>query len=227
MEYKHRNTIGFIALALAICLLPEAATAFGGLDTTVNQAGLDKFGSDIPTIIGNIIGTALSMIAVIFFIITVYGGFVWMTARGKAEQSKKALDTIVAAVIGMLIVLGANALTIFVFNSLGDNRGDFGGPNTPPPSSDTRIDQNQNRDQNPGQQQIDYYLACTCRDVLDDPEDEICEVLGPIAFNPAPTEQVAENRCSFFCDNQLNAEEFEVSAYVATSAEDAGGQCLR
>lgn len=91
-----------------------------GLDTTAKQSGLLKQDTprDVPTIAGNIIGTALSMISVIFFILMVYGGFLWMTAHGDEGQVTKAQDTIVAAVIGIIVILASYAITNYVTTSV-------------------------------------------------------------------------------------------------------------
>lgn len=91
-----------------------------GLDATARQSGLLKTGApqDVPTIAGNIIGTALSMISVIFFILMVYGGFLWMTAHGDEGQVKKAQDTIIAAVIGIIVILASYAITKYVTTSV-------------------------------------------------------------------------------------------------------------
>jgi len=123
MNYKFRKNhlflLGGIA-ALGVMLFAVPVFASYGLESTASAANLKNAagGGDIPTIIGNIIGTALSLISVIFFILMLYGGFLWMTARGDSGQTTKALDTIIAAVIGIVIILGAYALTQFVFNSL-------------------------------------------------------------------------------------------------------------
>ncbi|MBI2990017.1 MAG: hypothetical protein HYY51_02385 [Candidatus Magasanikbacteria bacterium] len=89
-----------------------------GLEETAGAAGLKQYGTDLPTIVGNIVGTGLSMISVLFFGLMIYGGIRWMIARGKEEEAKKALDTIVAAVIGIIIVLASYAITNFVLKSV-------------------------------------------------------------------------------------------------------------
>ena len=91
-----------------------------GLFATADKAGLTNTGSaDLPTLAGNVLGTALSFIGVLFFALMVFGGFMWMTARGNEEQTKKALSTITAAVIGLIIVLSSYTITNFVFKSVG------------------------------------------------------------------------------------------------------------
>ena len=48
----------------------------------------------------------------------VYAGILWMTARGKEDQAKKAQSTIIAASVGLIIVLSSYSLTNFLFASL-------------------------------------------------------------------------------------------------------------
>ncbi len=110
----------FVVLSLmGVFLVPALAHADDyGLSATANASGIaQRYPSDIPTLIGNVIGTALSMIAVIFFILMVYGGFLWMTAHGDSGQVDKAKDTIVAAIIGIIVVLASYAITNFVFSA--------------------------------------------------------------------------------------------------------------
>lgn len=97
-----------------------------GLEATAQRAGLTKYGNDVPTLAGSVIGTALSLISVVFFILMVYGGFLWMTAHGKEDQVKKAQETIIAAVIGIIVVLASYAITNFVFSSV--SSGSAGAP---------------------------------------------------------------------------------------------------
>lgn len=109
-----------LAFCLGFIIFPTVALAQYGLNETAGAAGLannPSYPSDVPTLIGNVIGTALSMIAVIFFILMVYGGFLWMTAHGDSGQVDKARDTIIAAVIGIIVVLASYAITNFVFKA--------------------------------------------------------------------------------------------------------------
>ena len=102
-----------------------------GLSAT---AGAAKIPTDknVQTIIGNVIGTALSMISVLFFALMLYAGIKWMLARGDSDEARKALDTIIAAIIGMLVVLGSYAITNFVFGTLGQtNPAGSGKPSVP------------------------------------------------------------------------------------------------
>ncbi len=69
-------------------------------------------------IISTIIQTALTFLGVVFLILAIYGGYLWMTARGNEEQLTKAKNTLTAAIIGLIIVIGAYAISYFVIERL-------------------------------------------------------------------------------------------------------------
>lgn len=80
------------------------------------QAGFDA-GTNETTLsqnIGAVINIALSFVGTIFLILTVYAGFLWMTARGDQGKIEKAQDIIKAAIIGLIITVGAYSITNFV-----------------------------------------------------------------------------------------------------------------
>lgn len=108
------SLILFISILMAMPVLAEDY----GLTDTATQAGLNTGGGSITTLAGRVVGTALSMIGVLFFILMIYGGFLWMTAHGNETQTTKAKDTIIAASIGMIIVLASYAITTFVFQAV-------------------------------------------------------------------------------------------------------------
>lgn len=85
-----------------------------GINKTASTAGLATGSVDIAERVGQIIGIALSLVGVVFLVLMVYGGYVWMTARGDDTKIKTAKETITSAVIGLIIVLAAYAITNFV-----------------------------------------------------------------------------------------------------------------
>jgi hypothetical protein len=118
----------FVLPAIVHCADP-ASTKYG-LDVTAGASGLlEKSPKDVPTIVGNVLGTVLSMISVVFFALMIYGGFTWMVSRGSSEEATKALNTVFAAIIGIIIVMAAYAITTFVFKSVG-NESSATTPNT-------------------------------------------------------------------------------------------------
>ena len=110
--------------------------SFGFLLPSVSAANLsDAFeepledvGSDIGyredvdpgSLVGRVIRIALSFLGVVFFILMLYGGFLWMTAAGSDEQVGKAKKLIIAAVTGLIIVLASYAISYFILSELGE-----------------------------------------------------------------------------------------------------------
>jgi len=151
MKYKSRIFISALALTIAAAFMfTQAVHADYGLGKTASTAGLSN-NADVPGIIGNVVGAGLSLVTVLFFILMIYGGIRWMLARGKEDEAKKALDTIIAAIIGIIIVLSAYAITNFVFSSVGTQPAPSTNPTTPTtPTNPTTPNNPTGGDANPG-----------------------------------------------------------------------------
>lgn len=113
---------GLSPLSLLGILIPLKTLADEyGLDDTADQAfeGEVPFqGQEIPGIIGSIVGVVLSFIGLLFFILMIYGGLTWMTAAGNQQQIDKAKSLIVSAIVGLIIVMAAYAITSFIGTAL-------------------------------------------------------------------------------------------------------------
>ena len=72
----------------------------------------------VSVLLGKYTGAILAFIGTIFFLLMIYGGILWMTSNGDDKSVTKAKNLIIAAVVGMLIVLSAYAITAFVGNTL-------------------------------------------------------------------------------------------------------------
>jgi amino acid transporter len=88
----------------------------------------------IGYIIATVIRAALSLLGIIFLVIMVFAGYRWMTAAGNEESVKKAQEAIKRAIIGLVIVILAYAITAFVFTQL-----PFTGFGAPPPAANNAI----------------------------------------------------------------------------------------
>ena len=102
-----------------------------GLDKTISAGNklekafsVNAIGANAETFLstrlGSIIGTLLSFLGVIFMVLVIYAGVLWMTARGAEAQVDKAKDILVNAIIGLILVLAAYAITAFVGGQLTD-----------------------------------------------------------------------------------------------------------
>jgi hypothetical protein len=68
--------------------------------------------------VAKIIKIILGFLGVIFIVLIIYAGFLWMTSGGNEEKVKTAKKIITAAIIGTAIILCAYAITVFVIDNL-------------------------------------------------------------------------------------------------------------
>ncbi|MBR3322788.1 hypothetical protein IKG13_01885 [Candidatus Saccharibacteria bacterium] len=90
-----------------------------------NQAkdGLDKVNGggssdDLEGNIGLIINAIIGFVAIIAVIVIIIGGINYTMSQGDPQKTKKAKDTILYGVIGLIISLLAFAIVNFVLNAL-------------------------------------------------------------------------------------------------------------
>lgn len=96
-------------------------TVKSGLQKTYAETGetlLSANGNSLPQLVGRGIGAILGVLSVLFFVLVLLGALIWMTARGNQERVTKGRDTIFAATIGLVIILGSYGVTRFVLRSV-------------------------------------------------------------------------------------------------------------
>ncbi len=114
-----KKIISFLfLLALGLSMAGPALADDYGLNETAKGAGIYKENPSVAGTVGTITGYALSLIGILFFGLMLYGGFLWMIAKGDESQVKKALEIIIDAVIGLLIVGAAYIITSLVFSAM-------------------------------------------------------------------------------------------------------------
>ncbi|PLX20308.1 hypothetical protein C0584_06205 [Candidatus Parcubacteria bacterium] len=103
----------FLSLQVNATALQEAKNK---MQTSADTAKLatDAASSNISSKVGSIIGIVLSFVGVIFLILIIYAGFTWMLARGNESEVLKAKNLMYDAVIGLIIIMAAYAITAFV-----------------------------------------------------------------------------------------------------------------
>ncbi len=122
--FKKISTIALSFLLASLLISPVAAQnlqdAFPkakeiAATSSYKVQGSDGPGSLLTDTAGVITTIIFSLLGVIFIILTIYGGFLYMNARGNEEQTKKAIAMITQALIGLAIILAAYAFTFFIF----------------------------------------------------------------------------------------------------------------
>ncbi|MBU1612848.1 hypothetical protein KKC87_00230 [Patescibacteria group bacterium] len=104
-------------------LISNIALSAPDIDTmSKNIATKSGYGATTATTlsetVGTLIKTVLSLVGVIFLILTIYAGVLWMTAGGNEENVTKARKILTFAVTGLIIILAAYSITWFVVEAL-------------------------------------------------------------------------------------------------------------
>lgn len=98
----------------------SALPAHAQLDTGLQAIGdtIRLPSTDPRVIVARIINVALGLIGIILVVLLIYAGFLYMTSAGEKEKIEKALAIIRNAIIGLIIILSAWAITTYVINAL-------------------------------------------------------------------------------------------------------------
>lgn len=103
----------FSLISLGLILMPNfvlAATSYS-IEDIGGSVGLGT--SDLKSTVVNIIQWVLGILALVCVVMIIIGGVMLMTPTSE-ERAEKAKKTIMAAIIGLIIVLLAWAIVIFV-----------------------------------------------------------------------------------------------------------------
>jgi hypothetical protein len=128
MTLKRSMTFGILAVMLSLglmAILPHDALAQSATQTI--SEGLENAGEGVysqeltvSVFIGNLIRTILAATGIVFLVITVYAGILYMTAAGEEAKIKKAKGMLTSSVIGLVIIVGAYALSTYVINAIAE-----------------------------------------------------------------------------------------------------------
>ena len=83
--------------------------------------------TDLGALLKNVLIMMFAFAAILAFVFIIIGGIQWITAGGDKVAAQSARDRITAAVVGLVIVVAAFALTLIITTVLGVNI--FGGFN--------------------------------------------------------------------------------------------------
>lgn len=123
IRYLLAFLLSFILIA-SFFAIPVSAFNFeshSGIKNTGSAAGYDAANlTDVSfsQTVGKIIRILLSLIGVFFFLLFLYAGFIWMLSRGNTQDIEKAKKIMQNALIGLIVVLMAYAITVFVTQAI-------------------------------------------------------------------------------------------------------------
>jgi mannose/fructose/N-acetylgalactosamine-specific phosphotransferase system component IIC len=107
---------GFAATAVHAQTNIEPGDITGNLNDVQANSGLGN--QDLEESLGMLISVLLGVLGIIFLVLVIWAGFLWMTAGGDDKKVGKAKGILVTAVIGLVILLSAYAISSFVLNQL-------------------------------------------------------------------------------------------------------------
>ena len=133
MSYQKKLSIIIASLILSFALVGSLSAEeeiddrsksglTGLLDEAGTNAGWEVAATDTNTgisgLMGNLTRFVLSFIGVLFMIYVIYGGFLWLTAAGNEEKVTQAKKIIRDGAIGLIVILAAAGIYIFVLSTL-------------------------------------------------------------------------------------------------------------
>ncbi|MEK7633110.1 MAG: hypothetical protein AAB473_04990 [Patescibacteria group bacterium] len=112
-----------------IRILAAAAAPFNA--APLSNAATRAYGGTLPnttlyTLINGLISAVFGVLGLIFLFLTLYAGYLWMTAMGDSKKVTRAKDMLAQAVIGLIIVVLSYGISFFVVDLIG-TAGGFGG----------------------------------------------------------------------------------------------------
>lgn len=97
--------------AQAQCSSPTSTLANGGECRLENPLGIGQKGTtEVTDLINTIIKAALGIIGGLTLLMFVWGGFEWLTSAGNPEKVSAGSQTMIWAVIGVILVLASYIL---------------------------------------------------------------------------------------------------------------------
>lgn len=100
----------------ALLLAPEASAQ---IETGLNAAGanMDQ-GADVDGIVGNVVNVFLYIVGAVAVIMVIFGGFQYMTSAGDPSKASKGRNTVVYAIVGLLLAAFAYAIINYVLDEI-------------------------------------------------------------------------------------------------------------
>ncbi len=121
-----KNLMTKAAVGLSMLSMPFTAgaqglkDAKGGIEevgTALNAGGVNST-TTLPGLIGNLINVVLSVMGILFVLLIVYAGILYMQAGANPDNAKKAKGLIINAIIGLVIVIASYAISTFIIDQL-------------------------------------------------------------------------------------------------------------
>ena len=116
----------FLGILLSILIfVPTVSFAQNKLDLKSSDQILGQIAEptglsqeDLSSQSGVLIQRVLGIMGILFFGLAVYAGIIWMLARGNETEAERAQNTLIGAVIGLVVVVSAYSVTNLLLTRL-------------------------------------------------------------------------------------------------------------
>jgi hypothetical protein len=115
----------FVLSSIPAFAAPAATTTAPDSPASLMTKGLAQSNADagytaipVPVLVGRMIQILLGLTGIIFLVIIVYAGIIYMISSGDATKVDKAKKMMTQAVIGLILIVGAYSISTFVITQL-------------------------------------------------------------------------------------------------------------
>ena len=113
-----------MAIFLTVLIVPYLVFAANNgalknMETVGGVAGFNEADeTTVSSIAGRIVNSALGFLGILFLILILYAGYLWMTAQGESDKVEQAKKILKNSIIGLIIVISAFAIYNLMIVSL-------------------------------------------------------------------------------------------------------------
>ena len=108
-----------MVLSHLLQIAPHLADASGQISTSAKAAcGTSCGGSDLGVFFGKITNALVYLIGAISVVMIIIGGLRYVLSNGDPKSTESAKNTILYAVIGLIVAIAAFAIVTFVTNNI-------------------------------------------------------------------------------------------------------------
>lgn len=121
---KVKKIAGISAVALAsLVSLPAGAVdcpdgSYNGTADTLEQCNMSDTGNTLMGTASNLLNIVVGVLGLVAVVVIILGGVQFLTSSGDPGKVKKAKDTILYGVIGLVVAILAFAIVNFVLTSV-------------------------------------------------------------------------------------------------------------
>jgi len=108
----------FTAVVVFVPIVVSANELANFSNSVIGMWGLDTDPNTPASIVVNIINVVLTFLGLVTLFLVIYGGTVYLLARGDSTKASKGRKIIMIGIIGVLIVLASWGISYFVFSQV-------------------------------------------------------------------------------------------------------------